>query len=242
MPAARAAASREPPSSTRASASMRHAARASRHRPAARRSSTAPSSFRVIPTVMAPPPIGYTADQPRQAPRGSEHHDASAIRAVGITAHLRKRRLISSSCEASGEELDGGEMDHGGGRGEGCLEVLGQPSVAAEPSEGPLNGLITNDKFCLTRTGRLRLSWPRARVGLRVPASLQPPGGVTHQGGEHAAAATHLARPAQRRAGGNRPAALGSGLPASPAVGGHGPACVGRGAGAPDPAGDIPCA
>src|SRR5215217_7015744 len=85
MPAARAAASREPPSSTRASASMRHAARASRHRPAARRSSTAPSSFRVIPTVMAPPPIGYTADQPRQPPRGSEHHDASAIRAVGIT-------------------------------------------------------------------------------------------------------------------------------------------------------------
>src|SRR5215204_631190 len=93
MPAARAAASREPPSSTRASASMRHAARASRHRPAARRSSTAPSSFRVIPTVMAPPPIGYTADQPRQAPRGSEHHDASAIRAVGIRTYLPEQAL-----------------------------------------------------------------------------------------------------------------------------------------------------
>src|SRR3954447_25741750 len=54
MPAARAASAREPPSSTRASASMRRAARASRHRPASRRSSTPPSSFRVTATVMAP--------------------------------------------------------------------------------------------------------------------------------------------------------------------------------------------
>ena len=134
------------------------------------------------------------------------------------------------------------EVEHGE-IGIGPLLPADQDAAeAVEPGMGALNGLIANDKFCLTRTGRLRLSWPRARVGLRVPTSLQPPGGVTHQGGEHAAAATHLARPAQRRAGGNRPAALGSGLPASPAVGGHGPACVGRGAGAPDPAGDIPCA
>src|SRR5215213_1141827 len=56
-----------------------------------------------------------------------------------ISAHPRKHRPISSSCKASGEELDRGEMDHGGGRGEGCLEILGQPSVAAEPSEGPLD-------------------------------------------------------------------------------------------------------
>ena len=34
---------------------------------------------------------------------------------------------------------DRGEVDHGCGRGEGCLEILGQPSVAAEPSEGPLD-------------------------------------------------------------------------------------------------------
>ena len=174
--------------------------------------------------------------------RQDDHRGGPRSHYRRLTAHPRKRRLISSSCEAPGEELDRGEVDHGGSRDEGCLEIFGQSVVAAEPSERPLNGLITNDKFCLTRTGRLRLSWPRARVGLRVPASLQPPGGVTHQGGEHAAAATHLARPAQWRAGGNRPAALGSGLPASPAVGGHGPACVGRGAGAPDPAGDIPCA
>src|SRR4051795_2758217 len=85
MPAARAASSREAPSSTRAKASIRREAAVSRHRLASRRSSPAPSSFRVIATVMAPPPIGHTADQPRQAPRGSGRDDASAIRAVGIT-------------------------------------------------------------------------------------------------------------------------------------------------------------
>src|SRR3954447_3136180 len=85
MPAARAASSREAPSSTSARASIRREAAPSRHRLASRRRSPAPSSCRVIPTVMAPPLIGYTADQPRQAPRGSERDDASAIRAVGIS-------------------------------------------------------------------------------------------------------------------------------------------------------------
>src|SRR3954447_16341557 len=84
MPAARAASSREAPSSTSARASIRREAAVSRHRLASRRSSTAPSSVRVIATVMAPPPIGHTADQPRQAPRGSRRDDASAIRPVGI--------------------------------------------------------------------------------------------------------------------------------------------------------------
>src|SRR4051812_19254615 len=86
MPAARAASSREAPSSTSARASIRREAAPSRHRLASRRRSPAPSSCRVIPTVMAPPLIGYTADQPRQAPRGSERDDVSAIRAVGISA------------------------------------------------------------------------------------------------------------------------------------------------------------
>src|SRR3954469_21114535 len=89
MPAARAAPSREAPSSTSARASIRRAALASRHRAASRRSSTAPGSFRVIATVMAPPLIGHTADQPRQAPRGSERDDGSAIRAVGISPSRR---------------------------------------------------------------------------------------------------------------------------------------------------------
>src|SRR3954464_14543797 len=98
MPAARAASSREDPSSTRAKASIRREAAVSRHRLASRRSSTAPSSCRVIATVMAPPPTGHTADQPRQAPQGSNRDDASAIQAVGIRfgggadSELREKR------------------------------------------------------------------------------------------------------------------------------------------------------
>src|SRR3954451_9987210 len=92
MPAARAASSREAPSGTSARASIRRAALASRHRAASRRSSTAPGSFRVIATVMAPPLIGHTADQPRQAPRGSERDDGSAIRAVGISGRDEAQR------------------------------------------------------------------------------------------------------------------------------------------------------
>jgi len=34
-----------------------------------------------------------------------------------------------------------------------------------------LNGLITNDKFCLIRTGRLALSWWRRPLRLRDPAT-----------------------------------------------------------------------
>src|SRR4051794_30587823 len=103
MPAARAASSREAPSSTSAKASIRRAARASRHRPAPppppagppptpaprpapprpprapgpgpppRRRPPASSSRRVIATVIAPPPIGYTADQRPRAARGATH-------------------------------------------------------------------------------------------------------------------------------------------------------------------------
>ena len=96
------------------------------------------------------------------------------------------------------------------------LDGIPIPHPAVIFLEGDVNGLITNDKFCLTRAGRLRLSWPRARVRSLTPAYSF--GEVIHRGGEHAAAA-HLARPAHRRSDGDRPAALGSGLPAPPAMG-----------------------
>src|SRR3954454_19735583 len=101
MPAARAASSREAPSSTSARASIRREAAPSRHRLASRRRSPAPSSCRVIPTVMAPPLIGYTADQPRQAPRGSERDDASAIRDVGITPNATMGQSQTTSALVS---------------------------------------------------------------------------------------------------------------------------------------------
>src|SRR5947209_4412406 len=100
MPAARAASSREDPSSPSARASIRRAARASRHRAASRRSSTAPGSCRVTATVMAPPPIGYTADQRPGAARGAaaptvrswDHWYYWRIRA-GRGFHFRRRKL-----------------------------------------------------------------------------------------------------------------------------------------------------
>jgi hypothetical protein len=61
--------------------------------------------------------------------------------------------------EAGGEVVEG-EMDIGA-----AFVADGEAAVATEPSQRALNGLITNDKFCLTRAERLRLSWPRARVG-----------------------------------------------------------------------------
>src|SRR3954471_15535468 len=101
MPAARAASSREAPSSTSARASIRREAAVSRHRLASRRSSTAPSSFRVIATVIAPPPIGYTADQLRQAPRASRRDDASAIRPVGISRDAQGRVVVEAAPAAA---------------------------------------------------------------------------------------------------------------------------------------------
>src|SRR3954465_12604786 len=137
MPAARAASSREAPSSTSARASIRREAAVSRPRLASRRSSTAPSSFRVIATVMAPPPIGYTADQPRQAPRGSGRDDASAIRAVGITLPLQyplhAHRLVGLAARRQVPELRQLGRDLPQGPGLPRLRALaGQPLRLAD--------------------------------------------------------------------------------------------------------------
>ena len=139
------------------------------------------------------------------------------------------------------------EHEHREGDGVHVGQRLGEAFVIADetaaargPGDGSLNGLIANDKFCLTRLIRLRLSWPRARVGPRVSVASQAPGEATHCGEAHETAAARMARPAQQRGGGHGPAALGPGLPTSPAVGGHNPARA-AGAGTPDPAGGTPC-
>src|SRR4051794_3003220 len=136
-----------------------------------------------------------------------------------------------------------------GNAGHQRVPVQAGPGPALEVAEAELllellvpllNGLIANDKFCLTRTLRLHLSWPRARHQLERPKPPHLSVEAIPHGAEHAAAA-HLARPAHRRADGDRPAALGPGLPASPAVGGDASSRAGPGAGAPAPAGDVPC-
>ena len=77
------------------------------------------------------------------------------------------------------------------------LVAYGQAPEAGQPSKSALNGLIANDKFCLTRLVRLRLSWPRPRVGLRVSAASQAPSEVTHCGEAHETAAARMAGPAR---------------------------------------------
>jgi hypothetical protein len=49
------------------------------------------------------------------------------------------------------------------------LKVGQQQPLFAEPEE-MLNGMITNDKFCLTRWGALELSWWRRPLRLRNAA------------------------------------------------------------------------
>src|SRR5215210_9078002 len=157
-----------------------------------------------------------------------------------LSARLKSLRWIAISCEPAGEEPDAGDESPGAGAFDCFLPVLGKASAPAEPGECAFNGLITNDKFCLTRMGQLRLSWPRTRGRQRRSVAPQLPGEVTHRGEEHAAAAAHVAGSARRRADRDRSAALGPGLPAPPPVGDQLP-CAGRGANA-EPAGDVPCA
>jgi hypothetical protein len=52
------------------------------------------------------------------------------------------------------------------------LETSQQQTLFSETEE-MFNGLITNDKFCMTRTGRLRLSHWRRPLRLRTPAAEQ---------------------------------------------------------------------
>ena len=85
--------------------------------------------------------------------------------------------------------------------------------------EHGLNGLITNDKFCLSRTGRLALSWWRYPLRLRDPA---PEGTDTvpdlegDRGGGHE---TPLAGSPSDAAGFGRRSAVGSGLHAHSELG-----------------------
>ena len=145
--------------------------------------------------------------------------------------------------QAPGQDRDKGDLDEGDEVLLGPVEDRVQPPVIRDPGEGALNGLITNDKFCLTRMGQLRLSWSRARGGLQESAVPQLFGEAIHRGGEHAVAeAASLGCSAHRRVDANRPAALGSSLPAPPAVGGGEFPRADKGAGVPDPAGGVPCA
>jgi len=76
--------------------------------------------------------------------------------------------------------------------GQGPIECL------LEEAEGVFNGLITNDKFCMSRHISLRLTWSRFPLRLRFPARASGtylPGESAHvgahRGGSHETAMAH---------------------------------------------------
>jgi hypothetical protein len=145
------------------------------------------------------------------------------------------------ACETPQQDAAHGEIEQHLAGLDQAFVVLGEPSTGGQPGDGPLNGLITNDKFCLTRMGQLQLSWPRARHRLRRAVAPQLPGEVTHQGGQHAeSAAPRLAGSAHQRVDAHEPAALGPGVSAPPAVGDDRPGAA-PGPGGSNPAGGPRC-
>jgi hypothetical protein len=92
-----------------------------------------------------------------------------------------------------------------------------EPTVLGDPRQCALDGLITKDKFCMTRYGRLALSWfrylksmARQEIGEPVDPPTYPPTEVTHRGGAHEAP---VARPPKYGGESGRPTPLGPSLP-----------------------------
>jgi len=101
--------------------------------------------------------------------------------------------------------------------------------MLADLMVGDFNGLITNDKFCLSRPGRLMLSWSRRprRPRQSDAQADYPPNDIAHCGGPHE---TTLARAPAFDSEPRRTTSLGSGLPIPSAME----------PGRPDPAGGVP--
>jgi|SRR5690242_9280757 len=109
-------------------------------------------------------------------------------------------------------------------------QLLTQDRVNAFPRaiQPPLpeivvNGLITNDKCCLTRYGRLALTWPRShplpRTWKHAPPAYAPRDDSHRRGGRHASPArAYVAPPSSAVPSPGRAAALGSSVSAPAAV------------------------
>ena len=95
-----------------------------------------------------------------------------------------------------------------------------QAQLAFEQLESQFNGTITNDKFCLSRMGRLQLTWWRLPLRARLPVTNQTgyPTDVNemeccHQEGTHEE--TSLEHPASQERDGRCATPVGSSLPVS---------------------------
>jgi hypothetical protein len=142
---------------------------------------------------------------------------------AGWLGTLPEKRLVASEW-TSEAQLGVGEQD----QPRPAVGLFGVAHTRERPierlfeeSERLLNGLFTNDKFCLSRFGQLSLTWWRYPLRLRgrhsdlQTASL---GEVAHQGGSHETAVAHS--PADVRPS-RRAATLGPRIAGDPGVGGH---------------------
>jgi len=94
------------------------------------------------------------------------------------------------------------------------------PATALAILEGRFNGTITNDKFCLSRMGRLQLTWWRLPLRARLPVTNQTgyPTDVNemeccHQEGTHEE--TEVQHPASHERDCRCATTVGSSLPVS---------------------------
>jgi hypothetical protein len=154
---------------------------------------------------------------------GEQLIDAAAVHQIGADKAGEGERAFDGVLSRLGEtQQHEGDQRHGDLEAHGVL--AGADEVAdverlLDPAEEQLNGLITNDKFCLSRPGRLSLSWWRYPLRLRDPA---PKGADTvpdlegDRGGGHEAP---LAGSPSDAAGLGRSPAVGSGLHAHSELG-----------------------
>jgi hypothetical protein len=149
---------------------------------------------------------------------------------LAIRRHGRARRRCKQRCkQRSGRDLIKACREQGHDReqreqaGRGARDRPVRPlalgldaEMVAHLAERDLDGLITNDKFCLSRPGRLVLSWWRYPLRRREQEQAQHgavPDTDGDRGGVHAAP---LAGPSPDAAGRGRSTPMGSGLPADP--------------------------
>src|SRR5262252_339698 len=78
-----------------------------------------------------------------------------------------------------------------------------------------VNGLLTNDKFCLSRQSQAKLCWSRQLYRSRPRKSRYAPHEPSHQGAYHE---TSVADTSTVSGVGRRGTTVGSSLPASPAM------------------------
>ena len=91
-----------------------------------------------------------------------------------------------------------------------ALEAAHRAVSAFDAAVILLDGLIANDKFCLVRRSRLRLSWSRLALRERSRRASAVPAASLQSGGTDA---MPVDRAPDDAAGSGRPASMGSGLP-----------------------------